>query len=402
MSTRNKTLTELLLDSSIANLLNPIRAKRLPVKILWIIFLFGFLFGSIYYVVLNIKDYLKYDTTTSIYEINEHEAEFLTISFCNSNSIRNYLTDFKLDSAYFNNEQIYWEWIDHFENYTDLIYDECYRFNSGKDMQGKSIPIKKSKFSGIEDGLIFRFQVSNKIKSIRIHFHNHSRIPIGTLLNKGILISSGFDSYISVKRIFDQKLAYPYNDCQMLPMTANNETIINYLKSINYEYSQKECVNQCRNLKYYEDDPCNCSTDLWELAHVKCYYNMNLTIYDNEDKKREVQSCLDDYMASLDLQKCMSEYCPLECESVYYEMNHYEKLLDDYFDKNFSWFEIKVFYEDLKYTLIGQQPKIEFFGLVSNVGGIFGFFLGCSFLAILELVLVCLEFICNHFSHVLT
>ena len=89
MSTRSKTLTELLLDSSVANLLNPIRTKRLPIKILWIIFLFGFLFGSIYYVVLNIKDYKKYDTTTSIYEINEHEAEFLTFSFCNSNFISN-------------------------------------------------------------------------------------------------------------------------------------------------------------------------------------------------------------------------------------------------------------------------------------------------------------------------
>ena len=41
-----------------------------------------------------------------------------------------------------------------------------------------------------------------------------------------------------------------------------------------------------------------------------------------------------------------------------------------------SFFSIYVYYEDLDYTLIEQIPKIQIFDLISNVGGLFGLFLG--------------------------
>jgi uncharacterized membrane protein len=75
-------INEIISSSSLAFLISPTRSKRLLIKLVWIIFLIGFLFGSIYYVVLNVLDYLQYDTTTSIYEVNEQEAEFPTVSFC--------------------------------------------------------------------------------------------------------------------------------------------------------------------------------------------------------------------------------------------------------------------------------------------------------------------------------
>jgi len=49
------------------------------------------LINGIHYVVLNILDYLKYDTTTSINKINEHESQFPTVSFCMKNE-----TNFKI------------------------------------------------------------------------------------------------------------------------------------------------------------------------------------------------------------------------------------------------------------------------------------------------------------------
>jgi len=50
-----------------------------------------------------------------------------------------------------------------------------------------------------------------------------------------------------------------------------------------------------------------------------------------------------------------------------------------------TYYPLRVYYEDLKYTLIKQQPKIELFGLISNVGGTLGLFLGISFISLLEL-----------------
>ena len=56
-----------------------------------------------------------------------------------------------------------------------------------------------------------------------------------------------------------------------------------------------------------------------------------------------------------------------------------------------SFYGLRVYYQDLKYTLIKQQPKIELFGLISNVGGTLGLFLGFSFISLLELFEVLAE-----------
>jgi len=58
-----------------------------------------------------------------------------------------------------------------------------------------------------------------------------------------------------------------------------------------------------------------------------------------------------------------------------------------------SYYGLRVYYEDLKYTLIKQQPKIELFGLISNVGGTLGLFLGFSFISLLELFEVLAELV---------
>ncbi len=56
-------INEIISSSSLAYLISPIRSKRLLIKLVWIIFLIGFLFGSIYYVVLNVLDYLQLNGT---------------------------------------------------------------------------------------------------------------------------------------------------------------------------------------------------------------------------------------------------------------------------------------------------------------------------------------------------
>ena len=58
-----------------------------------------------------------------------------------------------------------------------------------------------------------------------------------------------------------------------------------------------------------------------------------------------------------------------------------------------TFFAFRVYFEDLKYTLIKQQPKIELFGLISNVGGTLGLFLGFSFISLLELFEVLAELV---------
>jgi len=148
-------INEIISSSSLAYLISPIRSKRLLIKLVWIIFLIGFLFGSIYYVVLNVLDYLQYDTITSIYEVNEQEAEFPTVSICSTDY--NPIFDIKIIYISFQNEDLTNEWQNHFESYTDSVYGKCYRFNSGFNLSNQSIPIKKVRKSGLYNSFNLNF-----------------------------------------------------------------------------------------------------------------------------------------------------------------------------------------------------------------------------------------------------
>ena len=44
------------------------------------------------------------------------------------------------------------------------------------------------------------------------------------------------------------------------------------------------------------------------------------------------------------------------------------------------------FYADLEYTYINQLPKMDFFDLISNIGGNLGLFIGISFLSFAEII----------------
>ena len=77
------------------------------------------------------------------------------------------------------------------------------------------------------------------------------------------------------------------------------------------------------------------------------------------------------------LEKCR-DYCPLECDSKTYSVSYN-------FARREPYTTIVVYYRSLKYTLVSQEPKMRQFDLVSNVGGIFGLFIGISFVTLFEI-----------------
>jgi len=146
-----KASFEILSNSSLAFLLSPIRSKRILIKFIWIIFIFSFLIESINCVLLNILNYLSFDITTSIYEVNEHRSQFPTLSFC-SNEEPIKIESIKLKKLRFNYQEINSDWKNHVEIYLDTTYGKCFRFNSGLNLTNQSIPIKYSKKSRLNDG----------------------------------------------------------------------------------------------------------------------------------------------------------------------------------------------------------------------------------------------------------
>jgi len=392
-------INEILSASSLAYLTSPFRSKRLLIKIIWSLFLLIFLFLSIYYVILNILDFLKYETTTSIQTIYEQQPEFPTVSFC-SKFDRNF--ELNILFFWFNNEDLIKEWKNHIEHFYESHYGNCYRFNSGLNWTNKSIEIKKSKRIGPDDGLglIFYSNTSLDFGEIRIYIHNYTENP-KNFYKKGTIISSGTNNYFLVKRTLDQKLESPFNEClKDINQFPFDKTIIDYLKKTNRKYSQVECLNLCYNLNYNQTNPCDCFLKSFdEEGHFSCGDNNSCTtkFYNNFNQ----------------IEKC-SHLCPLECDQYYYEINLVSNKIigtgiinqfdNDYvysFLPQFQTYEnlsknfymINVYYDDLKYTLISQQPKIELFGLISNLGGILGLFIGFSFISLLEIIEVLAELV---------
>jgi DNA-binding XRE family transcriptional regulator len=393
-------LKEILSASSIAYLLSPFRSKRFLIKIIWSLFVLIFLFLSIYYVILNIIDYLKYETTTSIQTIYEQESEFPTISIC-SKIDTNF--EIKILDIWFNNENLTIEWKNHIEQYNDAFYGKCYRFNSGLNWTNHSIEIKKSKRIGSDDGLWLTLYTNTTYDfgELKILFHNYTENPIN-IFRKGSIIPSGTNNYFLIKRTLDQKLESPFNEClKDINQFAFNKTIIDYLNKKNRKYSQFECLNICFNTNYNQTNPCDCYlTSLDEEPYFKCENN---------------NSCYEKFNKIFKQTEMCSQLCPLECDQYSYEIFHTPSKIigtgqinkfkendftyislpqfKTYENVSKTYYSINAYYEDSKYTLISQQPRIELFGLISNLGGILGLFIGFSFISCLELIEVLAEFI---------
>jgi hypothetical protein len=377
--------------SSLSFVLSPIRSKRLLIKLIWIIFIFFFFIASIYFVILDIFDYLSFDITTSIYQINEFESQFPTISLC-SNEEPIKIDSFKLKSLRFNYQENS-DWKNHLQIYLDTTYGKCFRFNSGLNLTNQTIPIKYSKKSRLNDGFWFEFSLNRTYdySSLIIYIHNNTIMP-STIYNKGIFISAGFENYFIISRIFDEKLEYPYNDCvKNISEFSINKTIIGFMNYKKWEYTQKECISLCRTLSYIETSNCNCTLkSMDEKFTAKCYNNIN---------DSNIKACVDSFLSKFEVEKC-SNYCPLECDTLNYQISHSSKKISSLDDSiRNKMFKIYVFYEDLKYTLITQKPKIELFGLISNIGGTLGLFIGFSFISVLELFELIAEYIFVIFNY---
>jgi hypothetical protein len=371
-------IKEILSATSLQFLLSPIRSKRILIKIINTSFLIISLCLSIQLVVSNIIGFLMYETTTSITTINDWEPEFPIVSFCPLRNMK-YLN---FSSFWFNNENLTTEWENYFEAFNDTSYiGKCYRFNRGINVTNHSVPIQKSKRSGYNDGFYFEFK--SDANSFIVSIYNQTQ-NISTIFNKGYYISAGTRNYLRIKRIYDTKLEYPYNDClENVSKFTNKKFIIDYMEKKNWQYTNKECIRLCENLKYLEESNCNCSlNNLDDYPYKVCY---------NNDELKACYIKFIDHFNKKDIFQICSEYCPLECDSFDYDISINSRASGSLSADNTTG--IYVFYEDLKYTLISQQPKMQFIDLISNIGGSLGLFVGISFISFLELFEILVEII---------
>ena len=186
-----------------------------------------------------------------------------------------------------------------------------------------------------------------------------------------------------------------------------NKTIIDYILKSNRIYSQNDCFYLCSRYFALKESNCMCNSTLSEFDKncLKQYWEPV-----ESDMKKCIAKYLVNFRKNLMYDKC-NAFCPLECDSISYVINSYTTKLqntgnisylikENYpYYKNFTSYEevnknfvaFRLFYKELKYRRINQKPKIETFKLISDIGNIFGLFLGISFLSIVEIIEILFE-----------
>ena len=387
------------LSSTSHGLPNIFKTKRLSFKLMWLFFFITCSMIGTFMVFKTTKNYLNYETVTKIDVITEIPSHYPAITFIN---LRNPMENKSLNEIMifcsYNNEKCT-------ENDFDIVKDNL-GYVSFKFKQ------KNAYIPGAYYGLQMLIHLGNDttnslgIDGLQIIVHNHTLDPnfYGGYSLQGLNAPSGFYSSIALNRIFSHKLGLPYNDCikDVSSLNSSSSELYKYMiESTNFTYRQKDCFNYCMGREFHrklnESNKIEHWVNAWfsfenylkDISTLEFYYNK---------VKNEISNL------------CNSD-CPLECDGIKYEktisltrilmdefIRYYSDSLNQFsFIKNLTADDLNdlvmfnVYYDELEYTNISQLPKMDFFDLVSNIGGNLGLFIGISFLSLAEIIELFLE-----------
>ncbi|XP_056409634.1 acid-sensing ion channel 1C-like isoform X1 [Hyla sarda] len=262
---------------------------------------------------------------------------------------------------------------------------KCYTFNSGKPGYELLYTLKGGTGNGLE--LMLDIQqdeyipvVEDTVDSlleagVKVQIHSQDEPPyIGQL---GFGVAPGFQTFVSCQQ---QQLTYlppPWGDCKDSAFTS--------------PYFDKYSISACR---------IDCETRLI-LKECKCrlvHMPGNDTICELEDDV----SCAEEHLKKIETSNDEEPLCDCEtpCKMVRYgkELSMVKipsKSAAKYMAKKYNRTEdyikdnilvLDIFFEALNYETIEQKKAYEVAGLLGDIGGQMGLFIGASILTILEII----------------
>jgi hypothetical protein len=369
---------EIVMASTCHGLPNVLRTNRIFFKIMWsCLFIISTLIG-INTVIGTINRYLNYEIVTNINVITEIPTDFPAITIIN---LRNRKSNISLSEIMnicnFNLEECN-------ENDFEMIVDNysfvSYRFKK-----------KKSYTAGMQYGLQLLINLENVtcnncyLDGLRLIVHNHTADPGyysgGT--KSGFTLSPGFNHEIVVKRTFSSKLGLPFNNCikNVTSLESYDSDLFRYiLESTKYQYTQKDCFDYCMGSELNKHFNKTNKIDHWLNIYKTYAFDGFWDFYSDFVRGENKKVC--------------TPLCPLECDSIKYDTSiSFTKFSENEFLSLFelngtvnNLISIDIYYENLEYTRISQLPKMDFFDMISNIGGDLGLFIGISFLSFAEII----------------
>ena len=382
-------------SSSVHAIPNIIKNKFNSIKVVWTIFFLTSSGFCAWFIYKSISDYLSFDVVTNIQINYANKIKFPMISICLiSNGNIKFLNEILLNCIY-NNQNC--DLANDFELYHDPILGLCFRYNSGKNMSGKSVEKKynygKGEFYSLNLELFMGNSESNYKSGFKIYITDGK---VDSFNDVGLSISTGILTTISINKYQIITQPKPYGDCIKDLKSVDSYESECYKKSFSNEkmYTFYDCANMC--LQKFVGE--KCGFQVIELG--KSYYNQMknqsfLTLTDPVEKNCAVSILLNFKNSTFYLDNCD---CPVECESFGYTYTlsyanyptdsyanfikndrlMFKNLSQDYtldnFKKSLAWVDIQ--FEEMKETVIKQEIKTQLSDLISNIGGTLGLFLG--------------------------
>ena len=395
-----KRVCELLKKSSSHGIPNIVRNKNIFSLVMWSCFTIISVCLGTHFIIKSILDYLKYNTFTNIEIVNEQKVQFPGISVCALPSFNSSINQ-TFSLGIFDNT-VETNLTQYLEEYNDITMGKCFRYNSGKNIYNESYQLLNSTIKGFKYGLklTLNIQIPEEYDYAEIYLfiYNQSLRPFDSENSHGFWILPGSYYYFELDRVFYKKLDAPYSDClKDINSFKKNKTIIDNISKKNRDYTQTNCYYLCSFLFALEQSNCGCNSTLLDFSK-NCIRNFNM----NETEMTKCNSkYLKDFRKNDQSVKC-SEYCPLECDSMNFVITpHSYAILSSgnikksktlgtiqystYEELKKKYLPIRVYYNELKYTLISEKPETESFKFISEIGGILGLFLGISFLSLIEI-----------------
>ncbi|XP_059925525.1 acid-sensing ion channel 1B isoform X1 [Gadus macrocephalus] len=261
-------------------------------------------------------------------------------------------------------------------------YGKCYTFNSGQDGRPLMVTMKGGMGNGLE--LMLDIQQDEYLPvwgetdetsfeaGIKVQIHTQDEPPFIDQLGFGV--APGFQTFVSCQ---EQRLTYlppPWGDCKASAMDSD------FFNT----YSLTACRIDCETRYLVEN--CNC-----RMVHMP-----GDAPYCTPEQYKECADPALDFLVERDNDYCV---CETPCNMTRYgkEMSFVKipsKASAKYLAKKYNKTEqyiadnilvLDIFFEALNYETIEQKKAYELAGLLGDIGGQMGLFIGASILTILEL-----------------
>ena len=455
----SKLLKSKLESSSFIILPNIYRSEYIQLKFVWLILSFICVGWCSWLMSRTVIDYFNYDVITKTEVKYETHLIFPVITICNTNPFtteysRKFITSlFNSSEENFDNyfltkylvnyhiaknltdPYLFGQKLDEiivsctyglnecnlnedFEHYYDFNYGNCYRFNSGKNMNGKQVKQRYANaLFGVFDVQLWAGPAQNNYNFFSIDnglilfITNEST---NTALANGINISPGFSTKISLEKLTITKKPKPYSNCIDNLNTIDSYHSLAFKKLIsqnqNQTYNYVNCYILC--LQKHLGDKCQCQLKFLDSIY---YEEMRLCFSISSSRDIDNQCFIDSLKLFLnDSKPYLTECdCPIECE---YNFFRYSNSFAEFPSRNIlpyminsvkiksilnqsnlsdsletfellrkSIARVQISYQDMMQTFITEYPKMQSTDLVSSLGGLIGLFLGLSFLSFIEI-----------------